>query len=109
MCYMYHEMNLTQNLSMELSANFNTAVVMALPEVKSCACVALKKLLLLVSPYFLWLENLELQCSLTKAYSTSQIIELDSSRNSADLQGFTNRADGVRYFLLLIFLCNCCL
>nr|GLL45832.1 uncharacterized protein LOC109171257 isoform X1 [Ipomoea trifida] len=71
MCYMYHEMSQTENLSMELSANCNTAVVMALPEVKSCACVSLKKLLLL-------------------------IIELDSARNSADLQGLTNRADGVR-------------
>nr|GMD83246.1 negative regulator of systemic acquired resistance SNI1 isoform X2 [Ipomoea batatas] len=82
MCYMYHEMSQTQNLSMELSANCNTAVVMALPEVKRCACVALKKLLLL--------------CSLTMAYSANQIIELDSARNSADLQGLTSRADGVR-------------
>ncbi|XP_059291120.1 negative regulator of systemic acquired resistance SNI1 [Lycium ferocissimum] len=57
--------------SNEMSYNCTAAFVLALPELKQSTCIYLKKLL-------------------------RMMMELDISRNVADVQGLTNRADGVR-------------
>ncbi|XP_073018092.1 negative regulator of systemic acquired resistance SNI1-like isoform X1 [Primulina eburnea] len=62
----YHESS-----SMESSQESKTAAALALPEAKKSTCAALNKFFLMV-------------------------MELDSSRSSADMQGLTTRADGVR-------------
>ncbi|KAK6124229.1 hypothetical protein DH2020_042065 [Rehmannia glutinosa] len=62
----YHE-----NSSGELLHEMNSAIALALPDVKKSMCTVLKKLFLM-------------------------IMELDSSRRIADQQGLTTRADGVR-------------
>ncbi|KAI3456197.1 hypothetical protein Pfo_012860 [Paulownia fortunei] len=62
----YHE-----NSSGELPHEINSAMALALPDVKKSTCTILKKLFLM-------------------------IMELDSSRRLADQQGLTTRADGVR-------------
>ncbi|KAK6149973.1 hypothetical protein DH2020_017498 [Rehmannia glutinosa] len=61
----YHE-----NSSGELLHEINSAIALALPDVKKSMCTVLKKLFLM-------------------------IMELDSSRRIADQQGLTTRADGV--------------
>lgn len=68
---MFEDFNYHKSSSMESSQEINTAVTLALPEVKKSTCAALKKFFLMV-------------------------MELDSSRSSADMQGLTTRADGVR-------------
>ncbi|KAM7500737.1 hypothetical protein LguiA_025151 [Lonicera macranthoides] len=51
--------------------NCKNAISMALPEVEKCTCIAIQKFL-------------------------SMIMELDMSKKTADMQGLTTRADGVR-------------
>ncbi|KAG8385484.1 hypothetical protein BUALT_Bualt03G0050100 [Buddleja alternifolia] len=65
------ETSYPENSSGELSDETSSALALALPEVKKSTCTVLKKLL-------------------------SMIMELDSSRQAADQQGLTTRADGVR-------------
>ncbi|KAL6546549.1 isoform X1 [Orobanche minor] len=60
-----------ENSSAELLREINSAIVLALPDVKKSTCTVLKNFLLM-------------------------ILELDSSRRVADQQGHTTRADGVR-------------
>ncbi|XP_073142291.1 negative regulator of systemic acquired resistance SNI1 isoform X3 [Henckelia pumila] len=67
----FEDLSYHESSSIESSAEISTAVTLALPEVKKSTCAALKKFLLMV-------------------------MELDSSRWSADMQGLTTRADGVR-------------
>ncbi|KAL8113072.1 hypothetical protein AgCh_020412 [Apium graveolens] len=60
-----------KNSSKDKSKNCNSAAAIALPEIEKCLCTAMQKLLLM-------------------------IMELDASKETADIQGLTTRADGAR-------------
>ncbi|KAL8268240.1 hypothetical protein R6Q59_002045 [Mikania micrantha] len=66
-----HDMRPAESGSTEITEKCYTAVALALPEVVKRTCAAVQKLLLM-------------------------IIELDSSKKAADLEGWTTRADGTR-------------
>lgn len=78
MCKMCHvhpgstdDLSYPENSSTEKLENCNSAIAIAFPEVEKCTCTALQKLLLM-------------------------IMELDISKEKAETQGLTTRADGVR-------------
>lgn len=60
-----------KNSSKDKLENCSSATTFALPEIEKCLCTAMQKLLLM-------------------------IMELDASKETADIQGLTTRADGVR-------------
>ncbi|KAL3519914.1 hypothetical protein ACH5RR_018063 [Cinchona calisaya] len=66
-----HDQGTNGTFSVVLQKDCHAALELALPEVKKSACIALKKLL-------------------------QMIMELDSSRNTADKSGLITRADGAR-------------
>ncbi|KAI3796813.1 hypothetical protein L1987_39499 [Smallanthus sonchifolius] len=66
-----HDMKPAETGSTEIAEKCHTALAIALPEVVKRTCAAVQKLLLM-------------------------IIELDSSKKTADLEGWTTRADGTR-------------
>ncbi|KAI3743681.1 hypothetical protein L1987_56743 [Smallanthus sonchifolius] len=66
-----HDMRPAETGSTEITEKWHTALAIALPEVVKRTCAAVQKLLLMM-------------------------IELDSSKKTADLEGWTTRADGTR-------------
>ncbi|KAI7740880.1 hypothetical protein M8C21_021980 [Ambrosia artemisiifolia] len=66
-----HDMRSVETGSTKITEKCHTALVLAFPEVVKRTCAAVQKLLLM-------------------------IIELDSSKKAADLEGWTTRADGTR-------------
>ncbi|KAJ0821910.1 putative negative regulator of systemic acquired resistance SNI1 [Helianthus annuus] len=66
-----HDMRPEQTGSTEITEKCHTALALALPEVVKRTCAAVQKLLIM-------------------------IVELDSSKKAADLEGWTTRADGTR-------------
>ncbi|XP_076951509.1 negative regulator of systemic acquired resistance SNI1-like [Bidens hawaiensis] len=66
-----HDIRPAETVSTETTEKCHTALALALPKAVKCTCAAVQKLLLM-------------------------IIELDSSKKAADLEGWTTRADGTR-------------
>lgn len=67
-----------------------------------CFAEALTVGKLVTSPFYC--ELLDLVPDLTLAAWTFQIMELDTSKEKADMEGLTTRVDGVRYFYLISIL-----